>query len=305
MKCEICNENPAEKAITVVRDGKEKELYVCKACAAKERAKDRSRNLHTRHVQGLPPGVSMSITHIGSDDAGDGGEGDGGGETPPPFVKAIMNAFNGIIDDIEKAREKADAEAEVKPSEFPTERLASAYRIRGAIHLEGMHLAGELQAVQRALHALDMSLVATESDGVKEPAHAFRVQYTCSPARAKRVVAALVEQEQSARSFLLNEQPRIYADSICRALAILKNCRVVSPAEYLDLLSPLRLAAMDKLLEGITLADIERTMSRIKLDCEAALDDLERDEADFRRADLVNRKFFDVMLTEEAEGRMS
>ena len=37
MQCELCHKNKAEKAITIKKDGAEKELYVCAACAKAER----------------------------------------------------------------------------------------------------------------------------------------------------------------------------------------------------------------------------------------------------------------------------
>ena len=58
---------------------------------------------------------------------------------------------------------------------------------------------------------------------------------------AGRVVKAILREERNARIRLFEELPRVFGDSLCRALAVLKNCRLLSPGECFDLLSPLRL----------------------------------------------------------------
>ena len=111
-----------------------------------------------------------------------------------------------------------------------------------------------------------------------------------------------MREERNARVRLFEELPRVYGDSLCRALAILKNCRLLSQGEYFDLLSPLRLAAKEKMLDGITFAEIERTMAKLDLSGgDAKLEQEERDRVDAERADAANRRFEDVMLNERAE----
>ena len=74
------------------------------------------------------------------------------------------------------------------------------------------------------------------------------------------------------------------------------------PGELFDLLSPLRLAAMQKLLDGITLEEIEKMLLECDLTgAEDKLEQEERDQADADRADEMNRRFEDVMLNERAE----
>jgi hypothetical protein len=96
--------------------------------------------------------------------------------------------------------------------------------------------------------------------------------------------------------------PRVFGDSLCRALAILKNCRLLSPGELYDLLSPLRLAAIEGMLDGITLAEIESIAAGLDLsNYEDRLNQEERDRVDAERADEMNRRFEDVVLNEKAE----
>jgi protein-arginine kinase len=147
-----------------------------------------------------------------------------------------------------------------------------------------------------------MRLVGTTADGIADTGHVFRVWYEGSEDLARRVVADLVLQEQNARVRLREEMPRVFGDSLCRALAVLKNCRLLSPGEFFDLLSPLRLAALEKMLDGVTRREIDRWLAQTDLTSrEDNLDPAERDRIDGERADEMNRRFEDVVLNERAE----
>lgn len=295
MKCEICHQADAAKAIRREgADGEEDELYVCEACARAERQRRQRKSSRTRKVTGLNGGVEMSVTEVSGD-----------GDSPPPIVGAILNAFQDMVNDLERASkggEEKEKRDERKLVEMGADGADAAYRLRGGFHLEGLHLIGELDAVRRALHALDMELVGVEADGVKDAGHVYRIGHYGDAERAGRVAKDLVREERNARVRLFEELPRVYGDSLCRALAILKNCRLLSQGEYFDLLSPLRLAAKEKMLDGITFAEIEKTMAKLDLSGgDAKLEQEERDRVDAERADAANRRFEDVMLNERAE----
>jgi len=303
MKCEICHKAEAEVAIT--RPGssdEDDELYVCKACAEQARRNRQKKSQRTRKVTGLPPGVSMSVTEISSSP-------DGSGDEPPPIIGAIMNAFQDLAHDIEqvtKETKKGEPTRKEKAShhDFPLARIDRSFRYRGLLHLEGLHLIGELEAVHRAMRALGYELVGVDADGVKTSGHAFTLRYPGTVDRARRVVEDLIRQERNARVRLFEEMPRVFGDSLCRALAILKNCRLLSPGELFDLLSPLRLAALENMLDGIDLAQVEALAAEQDLTgSEDRLDQNERDRVDAERADAMNSRFEDVVLNERAEGK--
>jgi len=292
MKCELCHKADAACAITREKDGEEDELYVCESCAKKEKQRRQSKSQRTRKVSGLPPGVSMSVTEISSSSEGD---------EPPPILGAIVEAFTDMVNGIEKCRaerKKSKAEKTGRRT-YPTAGVDRMFRMRDCIHLEGMHLIGELEASKRALHALGMELAGVESDGIHDAGHAYKVMYSGSSERAKRVLEDLVREEGNARARLRNEMPRVLGDSFCRSLAILKNCRLLSQGELFDLLSPMRIAALENALDGITLGEIEGMISG--LDVSGASERLtqeERDRVDAERADEVNRRFEEVMLND-------
>ena len=294
MKCELCHKADACEAIVPEGRSEDDELYVCSACAKAERDKRQKRSQRTRKVSGLPPGVSMSITEISPASQGDG---EGEGDEPPPFIGAIMNAFQDMVNDLEKDSRKERRQPSDEMSELPAGRVPSEYRMKGGFHLEGLHLIGELDAVKRGLHALGMDLVGVSADGVNETGHVYSFRYRGSVERAKRVAEDLLREEKNARVRLRTEMPRVFGDSLCRALAVLKNCRLLSPGEFFDLLSPMRLAARERMLDGVTLAEIERMMADADLSSsEDKMTQEERDRVDADRADEMNRRFEEVML---------
>ncbi len=291
MKCELCHEKDAVTAIQVVKDGVEDELYVCRDCANQERVRRQKKSQRTRKMTGLPPGVSMSVTQIG-----------GNGEEPPPqILDAIMNAFHGMVSEMESGVRRSKAK-EPESFELPCGRVPAAYRIGDYLQLEGLFLIGEIEAVRRALRALGLQLVGANLDGVSDTGHVYHIRHTGSPERAKRVLKDLLAQERNARVRLFEEMTRVFGDSLCRSLAILKNCRLLSSGELFDLLSPLRLAAYEKMLDGITLREIDNMLSGIDLSAKVEkISQAELDRIDADRADAMNARFEDVVLNERAE----
>lgn len=290
MKCEICHKAAAETALKRVVNGEEEELYVCRACAANERKARQKKSQRTRN--------DMRSSEVSITVNGEGG-------VPPPIVGALLNALNGMVPDIEQICKSSKTEKEKSKAKyryFPTGRVEAPYRLDGRLHLEGLHLIGELEAAKRAVRALRMELVGVDVDGVKSTGHVFRLRYQGSVERAKHVVSGLLDQERNARIRLFEQMPRVFGDSLCRALAILKNCRLLSPGELFDLLSPLRLGAMEKMLDGINLETIEKMMSEADLtNSEYTLSQNDRDALDAARADEVNARFEDVVLNERGE----
>ena len=60
MKCEICHKGEAEVAIHKTEDGTERELYVCHACAAAEKAKAEKKSEKSGEApEGLPEAAKL------------------------------------------------------------------------------------------------------------------------------------------------------------------------------------------------------------------------------------------------------
>ena len=130
MKCELCHNADAETAIVRGEGDAAEELYVCHACATAERQRRQKKSQRTRKVTGLPPGVSMSITEIRrvSDETGEESGEDENGENPPPFLGAIMNAFQDMVSDLEKAAKETKDEKGPDYHDFPSSSVSSDVR---------------------------------------------------------------------------------------------------------------------------------------------------------------------------------
>ena len=76
MKCEICHESDAAAVIHVKKDGEDKELFVCKACAAK------ARHAPKKKAEPDKDGPVLSFD---------------GDEEPPEFVKNLVEATLGFM----------------------------------------------------------------------------------------------------------------------------------------------------------------------------------------------------------------
>ena len=289
MKCEICHKADASQAIVRREGDDESELYVCAGCAAKEHVRRQNKSHRTRKGAAGDANVSITVGGISSD-----------GE-PPAFLGAILDAMNGMVSEISGLKSGGKKAKEEKYRVFSCAKVDSKFRIRGLLHLEGLSLIGDLEAVHRAARALHCRLVAVAEEGKSDPAHAYSVEHLCSADCVSRLVSSIVEQERVARVHLLEQYPRVLGDALCRALAILKNCRMVSALELFDLLSPLRLAAIEDLIEGIDHRSIERMMTKLDLTVASSADPDECDRIDADRADRVNDSFRDVVLNERAE----
>ena len=75
MKCELCHMADAETVLHLKKDGQDRELYVCKKCAAAAR--------HPKKKNGED---GKSVTVVGS------------GEKPPQFVEDFFKAAMGLVD---------------------------------------------------------------------------------------------------------------------------------------------------------------------------------------------------------------
>ena len=177
------------------------------------------------------------------------------------------------------------------------------------LHLEGLHLIGDLEPVLNALSALRMNALGYCAEGLKNAAHIFRITNASMLgieerdiiARTGRVLLDLVRQETNARIRLIQEMPRVFEDAISRSLAILKSCRLLSEWEFLDIMSPLRIAAELEFLDNFTREEaLSLTRARLNLPQTSTPytieEQREKDRYDAKLADKVNRRFKSVRL---------
>lgn len=190
--------------------------------------------------------------------------------------------------------------------------------IAALLHLEGLHLIGDLAPTLNALQGMRMSVCGCDGDGLKDVAHIFHIGNAQSlgieeyelAARIKQVFTDLVKQEVNARIRLVEEFPRVFEDAVERSLAVLRSCRLLSNMELVDIISPLRLAANLNFLDNFTrkeasdimLSRIDRPSPSIPNTYE---EQKELDRKDAALADKANRRFRNVRLNDFAKEHLS
>lgn len=181
------------------------------------------------------------------------------------------------------------------------------------VHLEGLNLLGDLKYVLAGLDAVRIEYWGFEADTIRDTAHIYRLENRFSlglsadalVSRVSAVYQGLVRQELNARLHLVEEDSRIFADSIARSLAVLRAARLLSPWELADILSPIRLAASMGFIDGIdkeeidnfTLAQFDEPPDRL----DTREQERARDKRDAKFADRMNKRFAHVGLN--ATGR--
>ncbi len=194
-------------------------------------------------------------------------------------------------------------------SPFP-EHCGTGLHVWAEFHLEGLNLIGDLAPVRAAVEAMRLAFSGIDADGIRNVGHVFRIWNRSTLGlserklvrRVMRIFEDIVTQELYARQMLLEETPRIYEDSIVRALSILKSARLISPWELFDLLSPIRLAATLGHMSGITCREtIDLMAAQAKKPelppSETSADERRRDNRDAALADRTNRRFANVQFT--------
>lgn len=186
--------------------------------------------------------------------------------------------------------------------------------INARFHLEGLHLIGDLEPALNALNALRISACGCSRNGLKNAAHLFRIgnasflgiEERSLAARVSRVFENLVRQEANARIRLVEELPLLFEDAISRSLAILRNCRLLSECELLDIISPLKLAADLDFLENfpkdkalrMMLSQLKAPVPSLPLTYE---EQKEQDRKDAALANRANSMFRSVRLNSLAK----
>lgn len=198
------------------------------------------------------------------------------------------------------------------------EFCGTGLEISALFHLEGLHLIGDLEPALNALYGLRMHAKGCSGDGLRDAAHLMRVTNASMIgieerdilSRTGRVFSDLVQQESNARIRLVEEMPRVFEDAIARSIAILRSCRLLSEWEFLDIISPLRIAAELEFLDNFTREEALALMRpRIGLPQSPSPatyeEQKEKDRRDATLADKVNRRFKSVRLNARGKDWLS
>ncbi len=144
--------------------------------------------------------------------------------------------------------------------------VGTGLRAGAMLHLLGLRLLGEIEAVVRGLERMRLLVRGVAGEGSEAAGQIYQVSNMDTlgrdeaetVGRVKRICTEVVRQEYQARVRLVRESPLVLADCLARSLSVLQSARLMSTAEALEFLSALRLGAALGLVTRLKVADVDR-----------------------------------------------
>jgi protein arginine kinase len=184
--------------------------------------------------------------------------------------------------------------------------VGTGLRASAMVHLLGLRLLDEIEAVERALERMRLLVRGVGGEGSQADGQIYQISNMDSLGvdersiieRVSRIAAEVVRQERNARLRLIQESPLVLVDCLARSLSVLQNARLLSTPEALEFLSSLRLGASLGLFSRIKAEEVDGLIlmvqpGHLQKALGMALTSEERDEM---RADYLRRKTANVKL---------
>lgn len=210
-------------------------------------------------------------------------------------LEELYGQINALDDFIDGKVEYAFSEKYGYLTSCPT-NLGTGIRASVMLHLPALTRRGLMERVIHAVSQVGITVRGLYGEGTQAGACLYQVSNTYSlgisesetVALLSRIVAQICDSEKKARE---NQFPDLRAqDELFRAYGILKECRMLTSAEFRNLYSKVRLAAEEGLLE----LDVP-ALDRLFIECQPyslmLIGESESEsERDFRRAALVRER---------------
>ncbi len=184
--------------------------------------------------------------------------------------------------------------------------VGTGLRASVMLHLLGLRLTNELDAVLKALDRLGLAVRGIWGEGSDAAGFLFQVsnQETLGQAEIdiiselSDIVAELSRQEHNARLRLMQKSPWLVKDCVARALAILRHACVLYSHEAIDYLCALRMGLELGLVSGLSVATINRLIliSQPGHLQKQAGREMEPEERDLDRSELLRESMSNVAL---------
>ncbi|MBD3167902.1 MAG: protein arginine kinase [candidate division Zixibacteria bacterium] len=178
--------------------------------------------------------------------------------------------------------------------------VGTGLRASVLIHLPGLVLTRDIDSVISRITKLGLAVRGFYGEGTDVSGNLFQVSNQTTLGRTEadiidsiqQVTDQIIEYENAARERLFNDARMQIEDKIWRAYGILKNARVLSSEEVMNLLSAVRLGYGMGVLKNIELPLINELLllSRSAHLQKLVGKDMDSEERDIARADLVREK---------------
>ncbi len=209
-------------------------------------------------------------------------------------LKELYDRVNALDDFIDSREEYAFSDRYGYLTACPT-NLGTGLRASVMLHLPALTRRGWMDRVINSVSQVGITVRGLYGEGTQAGGCLYQVSNAVSLgmneaetlALLDRIVAQICQSELSARQDLYRDLRT--QDDLFRAYGILKECRLLSSAEFRSLYSKVRLAAEMKLLD-LDLALLDSLFTQCQpYNLLLAGEDMSDSERDVRRADLVRK----------------
>jgi len=184
--------------------------------------------------------------------------------------------------------------------------VGTGLRASAMVHLLGLRLLGEIEAVVRGLERMRLLVRGMGGEGSEAAGQIYQISNMDSLGsdertivqRVSRICAEVVRQERNARERLIQESPLVLLDCLARSLSVLQNARLLATSEALEFLSAMRLGTSLGLFTRMKVSDVDKLILMMQpghlQKCLGMT--LTPDERDEMRAEYLRRKMTNVKL---------
>lgn len=175
--------------------------------------------------------------------------------------------------------------------------VGTGLRTSVLIHLPGLVLTKEIEKVLKGVMQIGLSVRGIYGEGTETKGHFFQIanQATLGSSEEeiveelKKMVSQLVDLEKRARAFFIKNARVELEDKIYRSYAILKNARVITSDEVINLTSAVRIGIGLGIIKGVSLKTLNGILilsqpANLQLYYKRVMKPQERD---IKRAELV------------------
>ncbi len=175
--------------------------------------------------------------------------------------------------------------------------LGTGLRVSIFVHLPALSMQGKINSVMETLPTSEIAVRGFYGEGTESIGNIFQISNQLTLGRTEesvvqRITATakkLIEIERKARYELLEKDSIKLEDSVFRALGILKNARIISSLESMDLLSTLRLGRELEFIKNFSRLAINQLMVLVQPAHLRKIydEDLSAQERDIIRAEFI------------------
>ncbi len=146
--------------------------------------------------------------------------------------------------------------------------VGTGLRASTMVHLPALNLTGNIEKILQTVTKIGLTIRGLYGEGTEILGNLFQIsnQVTLGPAEEEitdntnGVTNQIVEKEREARNILLNTGRIHLEDKVWRSWGILKNAKIISNQESMNLLSDLRLGIDLDIIRGLSVSTLNEIM---------------------------------------------